>query len=339
MKGHAYPRKYYRCTVPHCLARKHTEISGGDEFQLVTTYVGIHIHPIPGAGDDGSKEGIDYSNRLPADGQARGIVSTRLQTARLAEADKQSRGNAEAANANPTTGHASDDCFAATGPAAAPAGMTAATAGVAAVGTAPQHIHHAPAGYTDFHQVHMLAAKACAPPLHTPPATTAIHPSSSDAQQAGGKSPLVSQPAVSTPILATPSRQQLAQDPVQASVLPMTSAPTGLQHDPVLGSAVAPPTTVSSSASSAMPESIVNVVDMVNHQMGPQQLRHHITQAQGAHLEEVFGDVEVLLDLVEMEDKPLNSLLRSDGKLNALQIVSMRRLLRTIMPKQLEGAL
>lgn len=72
MKGHAYPRKYYRCTVPHCLARKHTEISGGDEFQLVTTYVGIHIHPIPGAGDDGSKEGIDYSNRLPADGQARG---------------------------------------------------------------------------------------------------------------------------------------------------------------------------------------------------------------------------------------------------------------------------
>ena len=87
-----------------------------------------------------------------------------------------------------------------------------------------------------------------------------------------------------------------------------------------------------------MPESILKVVEMVNHQMGAQQLRHHITEAQGAHLEEVFGDVEVLLDLVEMEDKPLNSLLRSDGKLNALQIVSMRRLLRTIMSKQPEAA-
>ena len=66
--------------------------------------------------------------------------------------------------------------------------------------------------------------------------------------------------------------------------------------------------------------------------MGSQQLRHHITQAQAVHLEDVFGDVEVLLDLVKMEDKPLNSLLRTDGKLNALQIVSLRRLLRTIMP-------
>lgn len=77
----------------------------------------------------------------------------------------------------------------------------------------------------------------------------------------------------------------------------------------------------------------MKVVDMVNNQMGLQQLRHHITQAHAAHLEEVFGDVEVLVDLVKMEDKPLNSLLRSDGQLNALQIVSMRRLLRAIMPQ------
>lgn len=31
--------------------------------------------------------------------------------------------------------------------------------------------------------------------------------------------------------------------------------------------------------------------------MGPQQQMHHITQAQAAHLDEVFGDVVVLLDL------------------------------------------
>lgn len=73
---------------------------------------------------------------------------------------------------------------------------------------------------------------------------------------------------------------------------------------------------------------------MVNTQMGSQQLRHHITAAQAVHLEELFGDVEVLLDLAEMEDKPLNSILRSDGKLNALQIVSMRRLLSRINPKE-----
>ena len=72
---------------------------------------------------------------------------------------------------------------------------------------------------------------------------------------------------------------------------------------------------------------------MVNNQMGSQQLRHHITEAQAIHLEEVFGDVEVLLDLAGMEDKPLNSVLRLDGKLNALQIVSMRRFLCAIMPR------
>lgn len=76
----------------------------------------------------------------------------------------------------------------------------------------------------------------------------------------------------------------------------------------------------------------MQVVDMVNNRMGLQQLRHHITKAQAIPLEEVFGDVEVLVDLVEMEDKPLNTLLRVDGKLNALQIVSMRGLLRSIKP-------
>lgn len=71
---------------------------------------------------------------------------------------------------------------------------------------------------------------------------------------------------------------------------------------------------------------------MVNNQMGSQQLRHHITEAQTMHLEEVFGDVEVLLELAGMEDKPLNGILRCDRELNALQIVSMRRVLRIVMP-------
>ena len=38
-----------------------------------------------------------------------------------------------------------------------------------------------------------------------------------------------------------------------------------------------------------------------------------------------------MLKLAGMEDKPLNSLLRSDGKLNALQIVSMQRFASAFM--------
>lgn len=79
MKGHAHPRMYYKCTAPGCLARKHTEVSATDDTQLVTTYVGIHIHTIPVAGDDGSKEGQNCNSRLPAaDGQARGILHRAL---------------------------------------------------------------------------------------------------------------------------------------------------------------------------------------------------------------------------------------------------------------------
>ena len=81
-----------------------------------------------------------------------------------------------------------------------------------------------------------------------------------------------------------------------------------------------------------MPDSIMDLVSVVNNQMGSQQMRHHITQSQAMHLEEVFGDVEMLLGLAGMEDKPLNNVLRSDGKLNPLQILSMRRLLRTLLP-------
>ena len=53
---------------------------------------------------------------------------------------------------------------------------------------------------------------------------------------------------------------------------------------------------------------------MVNNQMGSQQLRHHITNAQAIHLEGVFGDISVLLDLAGMEDKTLDNIIRCDGE-------------------------
>ena len=80
MKGHAHPRMYYKCTAPRCLARKHTEMTGNDDTQLVTTYVGTHIHPIPAAGSDDRNEGIDYSRGPPAaDGRTRGAYHRMLR--------------------------------------------------------------------------------------------------------------------------------------------------------------------------------------------------------------------------------------------------------------------
>lgn len=70
------------------------------------------------------------------------------------------------------------------------------------------------------------------------------------------------------------------------------------------GSAESPPKGSPSSADIAMPACIAQVVHKVNGLMGPQQHMHHITEAQAAHLDEVFGDVEVLLELASMDDKP-----------------------------------
>lgn len=72
---------------------------------------------------------------------------------------------------------------------------------------------------------------------------------------------------------------------------------------------------------------------MVNNQLESQQLGHHITAAQAMHLEEVFGDVQMLLDLAGMEDNPLYTILRHDGSLKAMQIFSLRRMLRTIVSR------
>ena len=61
---------------------------------------------------------------------------------------------------------------------------------------------------------------------------------------------------------------------------------------------------------------------MVNSQMGPQHLEHHITDAHTRHLKEALGDVQTLPGLAGMGDTPLTSVLRSDGRMIALQIVS-----------------
>ena len=74
---------------------------------------------------------------------------------------------------------------------------------------------------------------------------------------------------------------------------------------------------------------------MVNNQMvGAQQVRHHITEAQAIYLQEAFRDIKMLLDMAAMEDDPLTDLLRFDGKLNPVQIFSMRRLWRTILRQE-----
>lgn len=61
VKGSTYPRSYYRCTTSGCKVRKHTERSKDDPKVLVTTYDGVHNHPMQ------NKQGriLDCSQRVP----------------------------------------------------------------------------------------------------------------------------------------------------------------------------------------------------------------------------------------------------------------------------------
>lgn len=75
VKGNEHPRSYYKCTAQGCLVRKHVELSGSDDNQLVTTYEGMHNHPIPPASSGASKGGMGRRSSLSgADGQARGTL-------------------------------------------------------------------------------------------------------------------------------------------------------------------------------------------------------------------------------------------------------------------------
>ncbi|KAL3142884.1 hypothetical protein ABBQ38_003173 [Trebouxia sp. C0009 RCD-2024] len=94
VKGNEHPRSYYKCTAQGCLVRKHVEVSGSNPNQLVTTYEGMHNHPIPPASSGASKGGMGRRSSLSgADGQARGIISTRRQAA--AEAERRRTEDAE----------------------------------------------------------------------------------------------------------------------------------------------------------------------------------------------------------------------------------------------------
>ena len=81
VKGNPHPRSYYKCTASGCFVRKHVELSGDESNQLVTTYEGMHNHPIPPATSGASKGAMGRRSSLSgADGQARGqSKSTLLQ--------------------------------------------------------------------------------------------------------------------------------------------------------------------------------------------------------------------------------------------------------------------
>ncbi|KAA6429813.1 MAG: WRKY and zinc finger domain-containing protein [Trebouxia sp. A1-2] len=94
VKGNPHPRSYYKCTASGCFVRKHVEMSGDEANQLVTTYEGMHNHPIPPATSGASRGAMGRRSSLSgADGQARGIISTRRQAA--AEAERRRGEDAE----------------------------------------------------------------------------------------------------------------------------------------------------------------------------------------------------------------------------------------------------
>ncbi|DBA90720.1 TPA: hypothetical protein ACH3X1_003934 [Trebouxia sp. C0004] len=216
--------------------------------------------------------------------------------------------------------------------ASTPATTSAAAATTAAV---PDQLPFAPAELpSSIAASRGTAARVCLPPLQTPPPAELPNPVVC-ATEAQGTATTVApepKPASAMPALGTPPPAILANPPLQAPIMSAAPAiPSPMRYSALKeGSAESPPRT-SPSATVAMPVCITQVVCRMNGLMGPQQQMHHITEAQAAHLDEVFGDVEVLLDLASMDDKPLNRALRCDGKLNAVQIVSMRRLLRTIL--------
>ena len=73
VKGNAHPRSYYKCTASGCFVRKHVELSGAESAQLVTTYEGMHNHPVPPATSGASKGAMARRSSLSgADAQPRG---------------------------------------------------------------------------------------------------------------------------------------------------------------------------------------------------------------------------------------------------------------------------
>ncbi|KAF8399992.1 hypothetical protein HHK36_015865 [Tetracentron sinense] len=52
VKNNKYPRSYYRCTHQGCIVKKQVQRLSKDEAIVVTTYEGIHTHPIEKSTDN-----------------------------------------------------------------------------------------------------------------------------------------------------------------------------------------------------------------------------------------------------------------------------------------------
>ena len=205
---------------------------------------------------------------------------------------------------------------------------TAASASIDKAGSTVSQIHEPLAGYRKAPK--LSAASASLTPLQSPPAVAMCQTSSCDVgvQHTEGGLPSLAQRMTAV--------QPLADEPSESPILPKAPAASGplLHSAQGLSPTVLMPATVPSALSPAMPGSIKDLIIMVNSQMGSRQLRHHITEAQAVHLKELFGDVKMLLDIMMVEE-PLNDVMRFDMKLNPVQMLSIRRLLHTILHRQL----
>ena len=65
----------------------------------------------------------------------------------------------------------------------------------------------------------------------------------------------------------------------------------------------------------------MELADILNQGLGSAQ---HITQEQASQLTKFFGDVQLLIDLLAIPANSLNTVLKVNTSLDAVQIVAMR---------------
>ena len=52
VKNNPFPRSYYKCTEKGCRVKKQVQRLSGDEGVVVTTYQGVHTHPVDTPSDN-----------------------------------------------------------------------------------------------------------------------------------------------------------------------------------------------------------------------------------------------------------------------------------------------
>uniref|UniRef100_A0A1J3J153 Putative WRKY transcription factor 45 n=1 Tax=Noccaea caerulescens TaxID=107243 RepID=A0A1J3J153_NOCCA len=52
VKNNPFPRSYYKCTQQGCRVKKQVQRLSGDEGVVVTTYQGVHTHPVDKPSDN-----------------------------------------------------------------------------------------------------------------------------------------------------------------------------------------------------------------------------------------------------------------------------------------------